>query len=159
MAVAVGRVRYEDRLSVVEHLHELRTRIIVSLAAIALAFGLTFWQNHALLHIINKPLQTQTRKQVAKGQGTVGQAVLAQQAVLKVAEDTQGALAVLSRPHAGLSAPARVQLQPIIASLKAAVARIPRQPSGDNPVTLGVGEPFTTTIKVSLYFALVLSQL
>ena len=28
---------------------------------------------------------------------------------------------------------------------------------GDNPVTLGVGEPFTTTITVSLYFALVLA--
>ena len=37
------------------------------------------------------------------------------------------------------------------------MARIPREPTGDNPVTLGVGEPFTTTIKVSLYFALVVS--
>ena len=37
------------------------------------------------------------------------------------------------------------------------MARIPRNPSGDNPVTLGVGEPFTTTIKVALYFALVFS--
>ena len=37
------------------------------------------------------------------------------------------------------------------------MARIPRDPQGDNPVTLGIGEPFTTTITVSLYFALVVS--
>ncbi len=85
-----------------DHLDELRTRLIISAAVLAVAFGVCLWQNHALLHIINKPLQTQTRKQVAKGQGTVGQAVLAQQAVLKVARDTQGALAILSRPHSGL---------------------------------------------------------
>jgi sec-independent protein translocase protein TatC len=37
------------------------------------------------------------------------------------------------------------------------VEDIPRNPQGDNPVTLGVGEPFTTTIAVSLYFALVIA--
>ena len=113
-----------------DHLDELRTRLIVSAAVLAVAFGFCLWQNHALLHIINKPLQTQTRKQVAKGQGTVGQAVLAQQAVLKVARDTQGALAILAQPGSGLSAQARAQLLPLIASLKADVARIPRNPPG-----------------------------
>jgi sec-independent protein translocase protein TatC len=37
------------------------------------------------------------------------------------------------------------------------VKRIPRQPPGNNLVTLGVGEPFTTTVTVALYFALILS--
>jgi sec-independent protein translocase protein TatC len=87
----------------------------------------------------------------------VGQAVLAQQGVLKVAGDVQSALAVLSRPHSGLSAPARAQLAALVASLHGAVDRIPRNPPGDKPVTLGVGEPFTTTITVSLYFALVIA--
>ena len=63
-----------------DHLEELRTRLIISAVVLAVAFGFCLWQNHALLHIINKPLQTQTQKQVAKGEGTVGQAVLAQQA-------------------------------------------------------------------------------
>ena len=45
----------------------------------------------------------------------------------------------------------------LIASLKADVAKIPRTAPGVNPVTLGVGEPFTTTVTVALYFALVLS--
>jgi sec-independent protein translocase protein TatC len=49
-------VSHDDRLTVVEHLDELRTRILVSLATLAVAFGLCFWQNHQLLHWLNKPL-------------------------------------------------------------------------------------------------------
>jgi len=157
MATAIRPIGHEDRLTLVDHLDELRTRLIVSAAVLAVAFGFCLWQNHALLHIINKPLQTQTKKQVAKGQGTVGQAVLAQQAVLKVAGDVQSALAVLSRPGSGLPPRTRAQLVGVIASLHGSVAKIPRNPPGDNPVTLGVGEPFTTTITVSLYFALVIA--
>jgi sec-independent protein translocase protein TatC len=157
MPSAIRTIGHEDRLSLVDHLDELRVRLIVSAAVLAVAFALCLWQNHALLHIINKPLQTQTRKQVAKGKGTVGQAVLAQQGVLHVARDTRSALAVLSRPRSGLSAQARARLLPLIGALNADVARIPLHPSGDNPVTLGVGEPFTTTVKVALYFALVFS--
>jgi sec-independent protein translocase protein TatC len=56
-----------------------------------------------------------------------------------------------------VSAPARTQLSPVIAALKADVARLPRNPPGDQPVTLGVGEPFTTTVTVALYFALIVS--
>jgi sec-independent protein translocase protein TatC len=157
MATAIRTIGHEDRLSLVDHLDELRTRLIVSAAVLAVAFGFCLWQNHSLLHIINKPLETQTRKQVAKGQGTVGQAVLAQRGVLKVAEDTQAALRALAQPGSGVSTRARTQLLPLIASLRADVAKIPRKAPGDNPVTLGVGEPFTTTITVALYFALVIS--
>jgi sec-independent protein translocase protein TatC len=157
MATAIRPIGHEDRLSLVDHFDELRARLIVSAAVLAVAFGFCLWQNHALLHIINKPLKTQTQKQVAKGQGTVGQAVLAQQGVLKVSEDTQAALRLLAQPGSGLAAPTRAQLLPLIVALKADVAKIPRKPSGDNPVTLGVGEPFTTTITVALYFALVIS--
>ena len=80
MASAIRTIGHEDRLSLVDHLEELRTRLIVSACVLAVAFGFCLWQNHALLHIINEPLQTETKKQVAKGEGTVGQAVLAQQA-------------------------------------------------------------------------------
>src|SRR5664279_2367108 len=107
MATAIRPIGHEDRLSLVEHLEELRTRLIISAVVLAVAFGFCLWQNHELLHIINKPLQTQTRKQVAKGQGTVGQAVLAQQGVLKVSADTQAALEVLAQPRSGLSASVR----------------------------------------------------
>jgi len=157
MATAIRTIGHEDRLSLVDHLDELRLRLIVSGIALAVAFGFCLWQNHALLHIINKPLTVQTQKQVAKGQGTVGQAALAEQSVLGVSRDVQAALGVLTQPGSGLSAQARTQLPPLIASLKADVARVPRTTPGEKPVTLGVGEPFTTTLTVALYFALVIS--
>jgi sec-independent protein translocase protein TatC len=157
MATAIRPIGHEDRLSLVEHLDELRTRLIISGIVLAIVFGVCLWQNHELLHVLNEPLQTQTRKQVAKGQGTVGQAVLAQQSLLKLSRDTRAALEALQKPGSGVSAKARAELPALIAAMKADVAKIPRQPVGDKPVTLGVGEPFTTTITVSLLFALVIS--
>src|SRR5579884_524488 len=96
MVSAIRTVGYEDRLSLVDHLDELRMRLIISAAALAVAFGICMWQNHVLLHVINKPLKAQTAKQVAKGQGTVGQSVLAQQGLLHVARDTAAALEALA---------------------------------------------------------------
>lgn len=157
MARALRTIGHEDRLSLVDHLDELRSRLIVSAAVLAVAFGFCLWQNHALLEIINEPLTSQTKKQVAKGQGTVGQATLAQQGLLKVAGDTQAALSALSKPGSGLSAKARAELAPLASSLNTDVQKIPRSAPGDKPVTLGVGEPFTTTITVTLYFALIVS--
>src|SRR5438067_5478184 len=154
MVSAIRTIGHEDRLSLVDHLDELRTRLIVSAAVLAVAFGVCLWQNHALLKIINEPLKTQTKKQVAKGEGTVGQAVIAQQSVLKVSQSTQAALAALAKPGSGLTPQARAQLPALIAALKADGAKIPRNPRGDNTVTLGAGEPFTTTSTVSFYCAL-----
>src|SRR5215831_8913497 len=48
--------RFDERLTLVEHLDELRTRIIVCVAVLAVAIGLCFWQNHLLLDVINAPL-------------------------------------------------------------------------------------------------------
>jgi|HubBroStandDraft_2_1064218.scaffolds.fasta_scaffold00780_2 sec-independent protein translocase protein TatC len=157
MASAIRTIGHEDRLSLVDHLEELRTRLIVSAAVLAVAFGVCLWQNHALLEVINKPLTSQTKKQVVEGQGTVGQASLAQQGLLKVAADTQAALGVLAGAHSGLSPAARAQLSPLIKALQSDVAKIPRSAPADKPATLGVGEPFTTTITVTLYFALIVS--
>jgi sec-independent protein translocase protein TatC len=49
-------VRHEDRLTLVEHLDELRARLIVSLAVFGVALALCFWQNHLLLDIAKGPL-------------------------------------------------------------------------------------------------------
>src|SRR5215211_7895200 len=43
-------------MTLVEHLDELRSRIIVSVIVLAVACGLCFWQNHLLLDIANEPL-------------------------------------------------------------------------------------------------------
>src|SRR5262245_1930103 len=79
-------VDFEDRLTLVEHLDELRTRIVISIAAFASAFGLCFWQNDRLLDIANGPL-----------------------------------------------------------------------PGDRTPITFGIAEPFTTTVTISAYAALVIS--
>jgi sec-independent protein translocase protein TatC len=157
MGTALRPIAHEDRLSLVDHLDELRKRLILSGVILAIAFAVCLWQNHKLLHIINKPLQTQTRKQVAKGEGTVGQAVLAQQGLLRVSRDTKAALELLAQPGSGLSDATRAQLTPLVRALQADVAKLPRKTPGDNPVTLGVGEPFTTTLTVALYFAVLLA--
>jgi sec-independent protein translocase protein TatC len=55
----VRRIRpiaHDDRLSVVEHLDELRTRLIICGIAFAAAWALTGWQNHLVLKIVNAPL-------------------------------------------------------------------------------------------------------
>ena len=47
---------FDERMTLVEHLDELRTRIIVSIVVLSVAVGLCFWQNDLLLDIANKPL-------------------------------------------------------------------------------------------------------
>ena len=79
-------VDFEDRLTLVEHLDELRTRIIIAVSAFAISFGICFWQNDRLLDIANAPL-----------------------------------------------------------------------PDDRNPITFGVAEPFTTTITVTAYVAIVIA--
>jgi len=56
MARRIRPVGHEDRLSIVDHLDELRTRIILSLLTFGVALGLCFWQNHLILRIVNDPL-------------------------------------------------------------------------------------------------------
>ena len=48
--------QFDDRLTLVEHLDELRTRIIVCGVVLVLAVAFCFWQNHAILEIANEPL-------------------------------------------------------------------------------------------------------
>jgi sec-independent protein translocase protein TatC len=157
MVRPVRTISHEDRLSLVDHLEELRIRLFISGAVLAVAFGICLWQNHALLKIINAPLKTQYRKQAQKGENTPGQALLAQQGLLKVARDTEQALKELTRPASGLAAPTRSALEPLIPALKADVSKVPSTAVGENPAVFGVGEGFTTTIMVTLYFALIIS--
>jgi sec-independent protein translocase protein TatC len=56
MARRLRPISHEDRLSIIDHLDELRTRIILSLVAFGIAFALTSWQNHLVLDIVNDPL-------------------------------------------------------------------------------------------------------
>ena len=139
----------------VGHLDELRTRLLVSLLALAVSFGLCFWQNHRLLHFINGPLAAQTQTQVRDGHGPLG-------AVHTVAESTRD-LGIQLRSIVGVL-DARGSSPRVAATLDHAragvdrdIARLSTLPSANQPVTLGIGEPFTTTVTVSLLFALILT--
>lgn len=49
-------ISHEDRLSVVDHLDELRSRLIICVVAFCVAWAFTGWQNHLVLEIMNAPL-------------------------------------------------------------------------------------------------------
>lgn len=63
----VRAVSHEDRLSLVEHLDELRSRIVVSVAVFGVALALCFWQNHLLLEIASGPLPSDHKKLLTFG--------------------------------------------------------------------------------------------
>lgn len=63
----VRPVSHEDRLTLVEHLDELRNRLIVSAAAFAVALALCFWQNHLLLEIAGGPLPAGHKRLITFG--------------------------------------------------------------------------------------------
>src|SRR3954470_4133848 len=54
----VRPVGHEERLSLVEHLDELRTRLIYCIVAFIICFSFCYWQNHWLLQTVNRPLQS-----------------------------------------------------------------------------------------------------
>lgn len=60
-------VSHEDRLTLVEHLDELRTRIVVCLVVFGVALALCFWQNHLLLEIASVPLPSDHEKLITFG--------------------------------------------------------------------------------------------
>jgi sec-independent protein translocase protein TatC len=63
----VRPVSHEDRLTLVEHLDELRNRIVVCVAVLAVALALCFWQSHLLLDIASKPLPSDHRELLTFG--------------------------------------------------------------------------------------------
>jgi sec-independent protein translocase protein TatC len=153
MATALKPIGHEDRLTVVDHLDELRTRLIVCVITLAVAFGLCFWQNGTLLDVLNKPLKDSTQT-VQKGR--LGQIASAQQDVQKGLAATARAFVALA--HADNLTPAqRRQLADSAAQVARAASALPRTTPPRVPITTGVGEPFTVTLTVAAYFALLIA--
>ncbi len=67
MARRVRAVSHEDELTLVEHLDELRSRIVVCLVVFGVALALCFWQNHLLLEIAGHPLPEGHKKLITFG--------------------------------------------------------------------------------------------
>jgi sec-independent protein translocase protein TatC len=133
---AIRPIGHEERLSLIEHLDELRTRLIYCVVAFVVAFAFCYWQNDNILEIVNGPLEsTQNLDRCTTGtqdpleQSACFQIELARQA--RVA----GAAARAAR-DAARSVPSNRERQ---------------------PVTLGVTEPFVTTFTVAGYAALLIA--
>jgi sec-independent protein translocase protein TatC len=157
MATALRPIGHEDRLTIVDHLDELRTRLIVCAVVLGVAFGLCFWQNGALLDVLNKPLKDSTpTTQNAKGNGRLAQAAAAQQVVQRGFAASAGAFAALARAD-NLTPVQRRALAAAAEQTAAAARALPKATPRRVPITLGVGEPFTVTLTIVAYFALLFS--
>src|SRR5436190_924914 len=155
MATALRPIKHEDRLSLVEHLDELRTRLILCGVTLVVAFGICFWQNGTLLSWLNRPLQETSIR--AQSGGRLSQA--SRQATLqrKALEQLGGAVNTLAEGAENLRPRTRVAFAAQLRAYNATVAKLPSTPPKRAPVTLGVGEPFTTTLSTSFWFALIFS--
>jgi sec-independent protein translocase protein TatC len=157
MAVAIGTIGHEEQISLVDHLEELRGRLLVCVAVVGVAFAFCMWQNNALLRIVNDPLAHQTQKQVRAGNGPLGATYAVQQSALTVATQLGVVVKALQRPDSGVSPAVKDSLAGVRPQLRGAITRLSAAPAGDKPVTLGIGEPFTTTVGVAFLFAMILS--
>jgi len=137
---AIRSVSHDERLSVVGHLDELRTRLFVSLATVGVAFGFCFWQNHALLHLIDSPLAHQTQQQVRDGHGPLGATYQVQRSTRDVAVQLHAVINALRSPAQHQNPAVQAALSNASARLDRDVAALSAPPRGDRPVTLGIGE-------------------
>src|SRR5215210_4661769 len=56
MARALRPIGHEDRLTLVDHLDELRRRLVISIVALLASFSFCFWQSDAILKIVTEPV-------------------------------------------------------------------------------------------------------
>ncbi len=172
MATALRPIRHDDRLSLVDHLGELRTRLVICAVTLLAAFTLCFWQNDAVLDIFTQPVQNTQNLEGSDGRSEdpLEQSARFQRAQGEALRATAPALAQTARALGdlrgadNLSAAQRRSLDRATSSLAAAgtevaqAARAVPRNQGRNLVTLGVAEPFTSTITIALYAALLLAM-
>jgi sec-independent protein translocase protein TatC len=150
-------ISHEARLPLLAHVDELRMRLIISVAALAIAFGFAFWQNHAVLNVLNRPLANATTGALAHSRGPLAQSARTQE-TLRVALNRQRvAFEQLARVSTRQPPAERLALTAAAQADAEAVAVTPTELQGRQPVTLGIGEPFSQTVTVSAYFALLLA--
>jgi sec-independent protein translocase protein TatC len=139
MATRLKPIAHDQRLSLVEHLDELRTRIIICVVTFSAVFGICLWQDDRILEIVNEPLaKTASSKPCDETRDPLEQANCWQQAQKRVNERIATTAEALSQ---------------------AATAAAEASPRGSpkRPVTLGVGEPLTATLTVAGYAALLIA--
>jgi sec-independent protein translocase protein TatC len=152
MATALRPIRHEDRLSLIEHLDELRKRLIISIVAFCICLGVCLWQSDTVLEIINRPLeQTAFRDKGSKDpfERTAAFQARLRDTAIRSARIYEG-FALTER-----NVQQRAGWKQLAAENRALARSVPPQ-QARRPVTLGVGEPFTATLRVAMYAALLL---
>jgi len=172
MGTALRPIGHEDRLSLVDHLSELRKRLVISLVTLVAAFGFCFWQNNAILDIVTKPVRNTQNlqnpstsskdplEQAARFQQEQGQALRALAPALDSAARTFGSLGTadnLTAAQRAAIASSSGKLALASRQIAQAAAALPRN-TQRNLVTLGVTEPFTATITIAFYASLLLAM-
>ena len=152
MAKALRPIGHEDRLSVVDHLDELRSRMFVCVAALVVAFGLCFWQNHVLLNTLNDRLPPTSQTSPNHLGGLTNDSVGASHHL-----ENEGSLLLAAARQPGISPQLAALLAAAGQQAIAAGRSLPQKSPPNVPVTLGVGEPFTTTITVCFFAAILLA--
>jgi sec-independent protein translocase protein TatC len=147
-------VGHDDQLSLVEHLDELRTRLIVSLCAFLVIFGICFWQNDRVLDIVNRPFEVAT-KHVPK-KGPLARTAVFQRNIGRLAADASAFAGAVAADE-GAAPATKAAARELAQSAKRVQGSVPPASASRQPVTLGVAEPFTATFKVAAYAALLLS--
>lgn len=164
-----GLIGHEDQLPLVDHLEELRRRIIWCAIAFLAAFTFCFWQTNAIMSIVNKPLEESQRNEPGEpSPDPLQQNAYFDRQLADAIEETVPGLeslaAALGRLAEGesLSAEERAALRGPAAELDRAAAELQQAASAvpasakRRPVTLGVAEPFMTTISVASYAAVLI---
>jgi sec-independent protein translocase protein TatC len=105
--------------------------------------------------LINAPLAQQTQ-QVAPNRGPLGATYAAAQAARSIATQLETVVAVFG-PSLTRNAHSRALLSTVHNALRDDIKGLATAPQGDVPITLGIGEPLSTTATVSLIFALILT--
>jgi len=165
-------IGHEDRLALADHLDELRKRLIMMIVTLVAAFSFCFWQNEAVLKIITKPVSSTQNlenpkknskdplEQAGRFQRQQGQALKAIVPALSLTGKTLRSL----RGEGNLTAAQQLQLDRTARALATASTQVAQAAAAlpaDNKrrlVTLGVAEPFTTTITTAFYAALLLAM-
>ena len=74
-AFPLRAVAHGERLTLPEHLGELRVRLLLSVAVLTVLFAGCLWQSRSLLHILNVPLAQLTTSSAAVQQLVTAQGI------------------------------------------------------------------------------------
>jgi len=155
MAKTLRPIGHEDRLSIIDHLDELRSRMMVCGGVLLVAFFVCFWQNQALLHVLNRALPSSASIASQDDVANLPTVYHKEGAALL---EIERAASALSQPASKLPAVDSAYFNEMAAGASQFFHALPKKAQPQvKPITIGIGEPFTTTLTVAFYFALLFS--